>query len=375
MPPRASTSKLVHDGQAQSRSPSTSVSVVKGRRAAAGGRHADSDMSTTAMMMMMDKEGEDREGEAASSDDELLDEEEEGQYGSGVKPVKGSANPRAVRTSKGRSSASASVAGDEEHQGNSTANLSKEEAALADRRRRNRETQRAIRKKKANRLQDAEVKVSVFESELEKLKVRLREMELENMSLKREIEDWRLGRIHANPSIVAASNHLHPHHRHQLPPASTARRPAPPPPAVEDLLQQHRAYDNLHQGTQYTGQSSSKGRYQPYDSLSDDHQILGKRRQSFDVGAAHHHDQHAIRTSPQNMSARRTSFGHGSPSSEPRAASRNSPSVLQPVSQIFTPATFVRLNSLSDTFPCRYLPSLVRAVHRIWSTRISRESQ
>lgn len=295
--------------------------------------------------MMMDDGGA-----AASSDDELLDEEDEDQqqYGGSNARSKSSANSRS-RTSKGRSSTSASVAGAEDHhqqhsQNDGQTGLSKEEAALADRRRRNRETQRAIRKKKANRLQEAEVKVSLFEGELEKLKVRLREMELENMSLKREIEDWRLGRIQANPSLVAASHQHHSHshpHRHQLPPpaaATAASASAGRRPHAEDRLQQHPSYDGYHGSVPYTG-SSMNMHYQSYDLPSDERTILGKkRRQSFD---ASHHDQHAIRTSPHNMSARRPILNHGSPPMEPQLASRDSPSVLQPVSPVpqakFTP--------------------------------------
>lgn len=261
------------------------------------------------------------DGGAGSSDDELADEQyEESEAGPTSNRGKSSAasSSRARSSAKRRSPTSASAIDSNDqvmmHEG-SAGGLSREEAALADRRRRNRETQRAIRKKKAARLQDAEVKVSVFESEIEKLKVNLRELELENMALKREIEDWRMGRIHANPSLVAAAS------RQSAASSSRLDDERPHPYAARVPYSEHPAYTR----------APSAAHYQTYDLPAEERKILGKRRQSFDTHQLPPGPTYSEQLSSANLPTRGPLYGRASPSSAQAHASSHSPSVLQPV--------------------------------------------
>jgi hypothetical protein len=60
-------------------------------------------------------------------------------------------------------------------------------------RRRNRETQRAIRKRKAQKLQDSEVKIVLHEQELERVRNLLEEAQHENASLRKQLANCRCG--------------------------------------------------------------------------------------------------------------------------------------------------------------------------------------
>lgn len=347
MPPRASTSKLASEGPSSlSRSPSASAppsaSVGRVHRAQDG----DQDMDMDAM-----------DDEHGDSDEDELDEDDDA--ATSATAARGKTAKRAAsRSSKQRSattttttsgstSASASVAAGQSPQdyhhstsnnsnpnvtGNVTSTtsgggLSKEEIALADRRRRNRETQRAIRKKKANRLQDAELKVSLFESELESLKLKNRDLELEVLNLKRELEDWRLGRIHVGPSIAVA-----PHQSRILISGK----------GEDERNDSYRRRFISPEEQPYARQSSSQHRYQSYDIPTEDGKVLGKRRQSFDVThppqqSPRHHARDGA--SPPNPSInrgisldRRESLSPARKADGPAYELRQSASVLQPVS-------------------------------------------
>ena len=62
-------------------------------------------------------------------------------------------------------------------------------------RRRNRETQRAIRKRKAQKLQDSEVKIALHEQDLERARSALEEAQQENAHLRKQLQSCRCGSI------------------------------------------------------------------------------------------------------------------------------------------------------------------------------------
>jgi hypothetical protein len=291
MPPRASTSQL-------NRSPPP---VTAGQ--------GDEDLDMHMMGSRGGASSVDNDGDGHEEDDGPYDDGDDDD-GSNYRTAR-ARGPLSKTRGKGRSTASGSASNagsattstNDQTRGPSdaaTATMSKEEAALADRRRRNRETQRAIRKKKAARLQDAEVKASIVENELEKLRLKLRESELENAALKREIEDWRSGRLHASiPTTLPSrleearpSSYSQYHPDEYAAPASTAYNP-------------------------------SSSHYHSYELPMEERKVLGKRK-SFDVHT--------------NPSSNETSaVSRGPPFSRisvspPSIISRASPSVLQPVS-------------------------------------------
>ena len=214
---------------------------------------------------------------------------------------------------------------------NNNNQLSKEELALADRRRRNRETQRAIRKKKANRLQEAELKATSFEAELEHFKLLNRDLENELLVLKRELENWRSGRIQANPSLLLQPSSSSSSSTQLLGSNTTLKR------GRMNIKEEEDHYRSTgHPEELAYSRAPSSSHYHSYQAPSEERQI--KRRQSTDISRQHPTTRHYVTASPMDASSNIRSNRIGSPSSMHSAAlgsiHRQSPSVLQPVSQL-----------------------------------------